>query len=362
MWVILCFFYLFYTSICIFKIKIINFTGKCPLGQRYKGQSTEKCPSRVQWRTHCESRVGGWNLAIVLTRQSVQKWTDVNTVFRAVKCCWHPHQEIKVSQPSLSLYWQANVQAVLTCSEIWNDARFGNGNARFESNLFYLQRRLSIVQGEKGPSVLHSRRQEAEWNEIENEIPLSEVAQRTVEGDSAQLKLACSNQADRSQVTTFTSTASSASGWFYGTKRGAWRRKCCECQSEPVHNKHTQHSNRVRRQLGNNPSRGQKACRASSWQTVTEHRPTAHMSIHAHRVNPLPSFAVELHNQSSWEALPLLTSIFPHISLQSRSFPSFHAFLGSLFASRVVFVWSKTRVEQASLDRRFDASLSRRTW
>lgn len=48
------------------------------------------------------------------------------------------------------------------------------------------------------------------------------------------------------------------------------------------------------------------------------------MSIHSHKVNPLPSFAVELHNQSGREALSLLTSIFPRHS--TALFPHFTHF------------------------------------
>lgn len=137
-------------------------------------------------------------------------------------------------------------------------------------------------------------------------------------GNSARLKLAYWNWPDQSEVLSFTSAISSASRIFYSTKPAAWWCNCAKCQSESVHHKLMQHSNRVHWQLGNNRSTGHVGHRLGKMSLNTES--TACMSIHALKLNPLHSFASDLRNPNDWSSSPRLsaqhcTSLFPFFKL-----------------------------------------------
>lgn len=144
---------------------------------------------------------------------------------------------------------------------------------------------------------------------------------------SAHHKLAYSYWPDQSEVTTFTSAISSASRWFYGTKRGAWP---CKCTSQT-------HAAFQQSPVSAGQRSQQETCWPSSWQTVLES--PAHMSIHALTVNPLPPFAAELCNQSGREAL-LSAHLHPTTALRLSMFAFISHISGfSSFAPSVVLMW-----------------------
>lgn len=122
---------------CIFKIKIIHFTGKWPLGQLYKGQNTDKCPSRVHWRTYCKSGVKSphrW-----LKCGFVNHCPNVTIGLERNWCedCFPWSEVLGIKIRSSSTF----VVTVLTTKRSSSANLYSQkGNeARFVSNLFYLQ-------------------------------------------------------------------------------------------------------------------------------------------------------------------------------------------------------------------------------